>query len=253
MDQSSDNDQPPQTSCAGCQGVFEASTMSDVGNHLFCKACFDNLLEPKEEPKPATTSAAPTTGHLTVEPAPAEPGCLLCSAPMPNGPAARIGTLGLCQSCHEGLTLDPPEETSEPTEPTSPEEDAPPAGPHYTPGSTTTHCTGCGRPMPGPGSFTEQGGGAYCPECVYSGKATTEATSVAEAPLASPAPSPVASAERPNGCESCMRAFTQTNLEPTEGFWLCVACSSSNPKLALAIARARHSKKLESIAHELVE
>jgi len=247
MDKSPEIAPAAQSPCAGCHEEFSTSAMKDVGNHLFCGACFQNLMTPQAAPQPSPS----LSGVLEVEKAPAKDGCLLCGLAMPDGPAVRIGALGLCGSCHQGLTLQPVEAQAStssftPPEPAEPEE----SQPSYTPGSAHTTCTGCRRSMPGPGSYKEIAGGLYCPECFYSGKAPSAET---EDSAQSSEPDSLATHESRDGsCESCTRVPASSSLTPVEGFLICEACLSTEPKLALAIARARHTKRLEDIAQDLI-
>lgn len=222
--------------------------MKDVGSHLFCPPCFDNLLAPK----PSHVATNPE-GHLQVEAAPDVEQCLLCEAPMPAGPSTTIGNLGLCETCHSGLTLAPPTEPeAAPSVETQPAQETP-EGPNYTPGSATCHCAGCGRPLPGPGSFKEVDGKPFCPECVYGGRAhaTPELSVSVQQVMPASAVSPQPKDQPGECCDACLRPLVRGHFDCLAGFWICRACSTSHEALAVGIARVRHAKHLEEVALKL--
>ena len=256
-------DKSPDTSlslCAGCPESFERQAMNDVGGRLFCAPCFQALLNPEaklDAPAQVPEPPALVFESLISEPQSTDARCLLCSALMPDGPAKKIGGVGLCEACYQGLTLEPIEPATRKRESREEESvaleqvnESPRAEPRYTPGSGRTPCTGCGRIMPGPGSYQEISGGRYCPECVYGGKVPQEAASspdiVAEEKQAKP-PSGISK------CDSCERALSKTTYEVIDGFAICTACMTTEPELALAIAKARHTRRLQDQAKTILE
>jgi hypothetical protein len=48
-------------------------------------------------------------------------------------------------------------------------------------------------------------------------------------------------------CDSCGKSVSLGRLEVRGGFSLCRACLSTDPDLALEIARGRHRKRLEEL------
>ena len=239
--------------CAGCPESFEPEDLKDVGNHLFCATCFDNLLKPAPSPDLAPLELIFETQSEDNEPELVNSKlCFVCREPMPDGPDTTLGGLGICLSCREGLTLHIPEDEPAAAEASVPMDEKPP-GPMYTPGSTSIQFVACPKMMPGPGSYHEVDGAAYCAECFYAGKA--EVASPVNADAAKPA-MPVKQALGPTegageSCDACMRPLVQGEFDRISGFRICRACISSNQTLALAIARVRHERFLEKIAKDL--
>jgi hypothetical protein len=232
--------------------------MKDVGSHMFCPRCFANLMspkpqaEPEPEPEPFSFSfESEQVGALKRE----SERCFVCQGELPENGHTKLGSIGVCQSCREGLTLPPPEPPVE-KKPVEQAQEVDP-GPMYTPGSASYECSGCQRGMPGPGSFHEVDGAYYCPDCFYAGKAQAKAAkpvvSQGESSLAAAEPTEPLTQTPGAGekCDACMRPLVRHYFEILSGFSICRACTSSNENLALTIARVRHKRHLEAIAQGL--
>jgi len=116
-----------------------------------------------------------------------------------------------------------------------------------TPGTGTEWCTGCRRPMPGPGSYQLFAGRPYCPACVATRTRKTAPIRVPSDALDDD------DAASPDACEACRRAIDPAAVSLTQGFRLCGACLHSDPELALAIARSRHQRRLARAGRRLLD
>ena len=239
--------------CAGCEDSFQSSELKDVGGHSFCAACFDNLLKPAPVQKLAPVELTfERLSEVDAAPSLASELCFVCQKPMPTGPDTTLGGLGICQACREGLTLRIPEDEPADVQTSEPVEELPP-GPMYTPGSTSVQCAACPKMMPGPGSYHEVNGAAYCPECFYAGK-ILPAEDVSADPIAAPVQAKVVqgpTAGAGEHCDACMRPLVANEFERISGFRICQACTSSNKALALGIAKVRHERFLRQMAEKL--
>ena len=171
---------------------------------------------------------------------------------MPTGPDTTLGGLGICQACREGLTLRIPEDEPADVQTSEPVEELPP-GPMYTPGSTSVQCAACPKMMPGPGSYHEVNGAAYCPECFYAGK-ILPAEDVSADPIAAPVQAKVVKGRRQERASTVMLAcdpLVANEFERISVFRICQACTSSNKALALGIAKVRHERFLREMAETL--
>jgi hypothetical protein len=200
------------------------------------------------ERAPARTSAA-------------DAPCFVCGEPLEGGAVLELRGFAICARCAPGLLgEDPPA-----GEGTSLEDDDAAAhaaipsdgdvrgsGPHRvavppavleTPGVGTEWCARCDRAMPGPGSYVLVDGRPHCPGC-----AAARAQRSARAADESFGPD--------GGCDACGRALGSPRSGPvpeTAGFRLCTACLSSDPELAVALARARHQRRLARATRRLLE
>ena len=236
--------------------------MKDVGSHLFCTQCFANLLspKPKAEPEPEPEAVAEPISFsfesaLQGEVKSQAERCFVCQQELPERGHTKLGKIGVCQSCREGLTLPPPVEPPAKKIPVVETEEVDP-GPMYTPGSASDDCPACQRGTPRPASFHEVDGAYYCPDCFYSGKAqpqvSKEPANAEEPRVLEPAPESLG--QTPGAgekCDACMRPLVRHYFELLSGFSICRACTSSNQDLALTIARVRHKRHLEEIAQGL--
>ena len=92
-----------KVACAGCREAFESADLKDVGTHLFCATCFDNLLKPAPvpEPTPIQLTFERTPDEETTDVADSEL-CFVCQVHMPDGPHTSLGGLGVCLLYHFG-------------------------------------------------------------------------------------------------------------------------------------------------------
>jgi hypothetical protein len=148
--------------------------------------------------------------------------CFLCGGPLEAGTGGELVGFAICAACVAALVA----------EADAPIDDELAAardrkGARVTPGAGTDWCAGCGRPMPGPGSFRVIDGAPHCPACAPPGVPGTTCAACGE-----PGIGPLRSAH---------------------GFQLCAACLDSHPTLALAIARARHRRALAHLGRRLLD
>jgi hypothetical protein len=144
-----------------------------------------------------------------------EPPCFLCGGPLGGGDHVALRGFAICADCTHELGQDDSDELAAARDRRA----------VRTPGTGTVWCAGCGRPMPGPGSFRWVGGEPRCPGC---------------------APLPAAPV-----CAACGGQAVGP-LRAVHGFLVCAACLDSHPTLALAIARARHRRALVGIGNHLL-
>jgi len=153
--------------------------------------------------------------------------CFLCGGALDHGADLHLRGFAICTACAGELSMgDPGDEVGAPA-------------PMRTPGAGTVLCAGCGRSMPGPGSYRLVGGAPHCPACAPPG------ADIARLRL----PPTV---DREAVCAACQRATPRAELRTARGFRLCAACLDSDPALALALARARHRRALQDLGRRLL-
>lgn len=110
----------------------------------------------------------------------------------------------------------------------------------FTPGSGTVNCDGCERPMPGPGSYRVIDARRYCAACLpfYAARAAPSASSVAVA------------REQMRRCACCDEPLPSAP-QVHGGFAFCDACVTSDQRLALAVASARHRRRMRRLQDDL--
>jgi hypothetical protein len=195
---------------------------------------------------------------------PADAPCFLCGEPLEGRAFVELRGFAICASCSRGLVGagspaaeasgagalviddDRPVAGDDAADDDPSRRAAPPAhrGQRIeTPGTATEWCSGCGRAMPGPGSYRLVDGRPHCAACV------------AARPSQPPRPQP--SVEAPaaaleDTCDACRRPAAPGALSEARGFRLCVACLDTDPALALALAQARHRQQLERAARRIL-
>jgi hypothetical protein len=231
--------------CFGCGGRFDGAALKDVGDAFFCPSCFARLLAPVVDRAPPEEPAlTPSQRRRVPEPEPLEASfglCFLCMSPVGSDAFVRLRDFVICRPCSEELMREPvppdppPHVTAAVVE--IPAHTRRPVRPSHTPGTGTEECAGCGRLMPGPGSYRLIDGQPFCPAC---------------APLAKPygaTPTPALTpAVVPAGvrlCDCCVRPLVGDQFRITGGYWICLACLDSDARLAHAVARARYRRRLE--------
>lgn len=219
--------------CFGCAESFSPADLRPVGDGWFCRACFEGLLAEGggsaavKEPVPAAVLA----------PAAPKKKCTLCELTFHGEPFLEIGDLVICPACEGAIVPDMPAESSTPVEQPPARGAAQANGDsveiEHTPGTGTVHCTGCGRPMPGLGSYHLVDGKPQCPACFARAAHVQHVTREANP------------AKR---CDCCQRPLHAGHQRMERGFFLCLSCCDSDLELALGIARARHRAWLMSVA-----
>jgi hypothetical protein len=211
--------------CFGCAGTFERAFLEEVGDQLFCHLCLGRLLRKVDDR--GSVASVPVS-------LPAEPPCFVCGGPLQGEEFVRLHGFAICTGCSRAFAGEEPiDEGPTPVGPgltpvtgDAADDDEPRAPP----GSGTEWCAACGRPMPGPGSYHIIEGRPHCAACA----ATRPASS------------------RGEPCDACRRVTRVEVLTTTRGFRLCAACLENDPELALAVAQARHRRRLERQGRRLL-
>jgi hypothetical protein len=257
----------PRAICFGCGGQFDRGGLKDVGDALFCPSCFARLRAPIREAdgdqQDAAIERVLSRGRrepATPTPGPVEPVglCFLCGRPAGADAFVRLREFVICRACSEELTEDmttpgPSPIAATPPVPPADIEIAPGAArPAHTPGTGTEVCAGCGRWMPGPGSYRLVDGRPFCPACApLAAPGPAAPGGRPRRPTPTPAPTPeVVPVDTPL-CDCCVRPLVASQFRATGGFWLCLACLDSDERLALAIARARYRRRLARMQQDL--
>lgn len=233
--------------CFGCEGAFAPGELEEVGDALFCRACLAKLLRRADAAgAPGSGNAATWNGAPGAGPAPApavaDAPCFVCGEALEGQAFVELRGFAICARCARGLLGDDaPAMEGEGVERTAalpvPDRSSDPERAPAAPGAGTEWCANCGRAMPGPGSYRLVEGRPHCPAC----QAARRPESGASGAIAAP-PEEL--------CDSCRRPAPE--LRVTRGFRLCVACLESAPELALALAQARHRRRLERQGRRLV-
>jgi hypothetical protein len=215
----------------------------------------------------STGSTGP--GGPLARPSAADAPCFVCGGPLDGETLFELRGFAICGHCARGLIGDEPpaDDPAAAAEDAAFDEDdddaddaddllgdAPrPIAPEgssrvvVTPGTGTEWCTGCRRPMPGPGSYQLVAGRPYCPGCVAARTRKTAPMRVPGDALDDDA------AASPDACDACCRAIDPAAVPLTQGFRLCAACLHSDRELALAIARSRHQRRLARAGRRLLD
>ncbi|HKE15792.1 MAG TPA: hypothetical protein VKB80_13040 [Kofleriaceae bacterium] len=245
--------------CFGCGGRFDRALVEEVGDALFCRLCVGRLLRRVEE-RDGADRAAPRAqaGAAGAVSAPAaDAPCFLCGEPLEGEAFVRLRGFAICAGCSRAFAGDPAGEGGESADGESAataggETPAPAA---FTPDRERDHhgngesshagapaapiewCAGCGRALPGPGSYRLLEGRPHCPDCVAARPVVRR---------------PGAAAGGVEACDACRREVSAGALRTTSGFHLCLPCIDSDRELALAVARARHRRRLERQGRRLL-
>jgi len=276
---------PTLIECFGCGNRFERDQLEEVGDTVFCRACHARMLRRIDERRargPDTGAigtdarallrgpAAPLAGANPAERAAvpkstaADAPCFVCGGPLAGATLFELRGFAICASCARGLIGDEPpvadaalgapdrddasddgddDESSAAPRPIAPEGSSRVV---ETPGAGTEWCSGCGRAMPGRGSYQLIAGRPYCAACVAS-RATRSGPVRASAAADDDEPVPG------DVCDACDRSIDPAAVPETKGFRLCAACLHSDPELALAIARSRHQRLLARAGRRLLD
>jgi hypothetical protein len=245
--------------CRKCGNEISGDEYRMVAEWPFCLQCFERLLSKPAEPPPpvvevevrASTSVEPAQAEPPAEPAASSteagpPRCLLCERELAEGQYERLASWVFCPSCY-GTLVSMPDDEEEPAAPRP--KKSPLVPPKY---AAFKSCKGCGRRIP-ERAAKEIDGEPYCPDC-YSAKARSvtvvpeiRATiNVAGGQGKGRSPQKASTGKE---CESCGRDAAA--LRTVDGFAICEACLSTDPDLALHLARKRHHLYLERLKTEL--
>ncbi|HEX3475003.1 MAG TPA: hypothetical protein VHT91_08175 [Kofleriaceae bacterium] len=264
---------------AACFGCGARDQLQEVGDTVFCPACLGRMLRRVDErtaespggrgrggPIAGPADRVPAGRALLARTPAADALCFLCGDPLNGQGFVELRGFSICAGCSRSLVSedpadgdgdagDPPingrsfaagaggeaavlEDRSELDAAGSAQRPAA-AAPIWTPGSSTEWCTRCGRAMPGPGSYVLIDGRPHCAACA----AARMRDGLRRG-------DPPASAEV---CDACDRALGAGPVAETEGFRLCAACLHSDRELALALARARHQRRLARASRRVLD
>ncbi len=245
--------------CFGCGGRFERAQLEEVGDTVFCAACLARMLRRIDERGAIAGPTALTALHVAPasrmpELPPADPPCFICDAPLEGTAFVELRGFSICAACSRGLLSE--EVPAAAASALVANDDRPIAGlagpddparhgavrPRVieTPGAGTEWCSGCGRAMPGPGSYQVVDGRPHCAACVAQRRPTPRDAST-DAPGI------------PEICDACRRPAAPSTLRDTRGFALCLACLDSDAALALALAQAHHRRRLARAGRRILD
>ena len=242
--------------CFGCGHSFDRALLDEVGDALFCRLCVGRLLRRVEErDTDGTGPRAPASDAVAVSAPAADAPCFLCGEALDGEAFVRLRGFAICAACSRAFAADPVEEESGPAAPPPATDDRggdrgddrdhdrdsrasrnDPSGRNGAAPAPIERCAGCGRVLPGPGSYRLLEGRPHCPECV----------------AARPAPRRGGADTDAEACDACRRAVDVGALRDVRGFRLCLACIESDRELALSVAQARHRRRLEDEGRRLL-
>ncbi|TMQ12719.1 MAG: hypothetical protein E6J90_30245 [Deltaproteobacteria bacterium] len=273
--------------CFGCSETFAPELLETVGDAVFCRSCLGRMLRRVDERAAAPGKTGSRAGSVRADrvngtraggegplaerarsprTAAADAPCFLCGEPLEDRAVIELHGFTICGRCARSLVGDDPggdaagdtagdtagvndrtcdDDAATAERPTGPARlrggDAHDEDAIETPGSGTEWCSSCGRAMPGPGSYVLLDGRPHCAAC---------AASHARRPRPA-SPEAGRDADDPR-CDACDRALGGPAPE-IQGFRLCAACRSSDPELALALARARHQRRLARASRRILD
>jgi hypothetical protein len=250
--------------CKDCGKEITGDEYRKVADWMFCLECFGQLME-KSEKKPETEAADPAESVAadTIPLDPAKLVCQSCSKEIDSGQEKKLGIWKFCSQCHGNLIFRPPK----PVPPKEPEEeetadaakdaigpDGMPVGRVKVEMIKKVNCHGCDRSILEKAG-REVDGNLFCPECFYA--LPDQIVVDVKTKLGHPdsAPDKTAAKDFPatagrqteKKCESCEREIIEGNFDTVEGFVICRACLSTDPDMAVEVARGRHQKYLQQL------
>jgi len=231
--------------CFGCGGSFDRALLEELGDAVFCRLCVGRLLRRVEERGGTDRAGAPApASDATAVSAPAaDAPCFLCGVALADEGFVRLRGFAICAACSRAFAVDSIED-SDARAPAAANGDGDHdggagAGAAARNGATAAapeRCAGCGRTLPGPGSYRLLEGRPHCPECVAARPASRRRSGAADA----------------EPCDACLREVDAGALRAVRGFRLCLACIESDRELALSVAQARHRRRLERQGRRLL-
>ncbi|MCE5335219.1 MAG: hypothetical protein LLG06_11610 [Desulfobacteraceae bacterium] len=250
--------------CRGCnKDLVEGDEYKMVAEWPFCPSCFEDLMQGRVKRVEAQPQEPPQAAAPVEPAAEATVPCSVCKRPLGPDEGMKLGIWTFCPECfgelksfsqaYTGGSEDEAEEESKEAE----EAEGGIAG--FTVGlAKYVTCSECGRRIPQGGSRSLEGGGPLCPDCYYKMSVLAEKGAKVEPSTASAGigtledPAGRAAARVEQGrCSCCDRPLRPGFFEDVEGFTLCRPCLSTDPALAVKIARERHRKLLDSLREGL--
>ena len=215
--------------CFGCGARCEPEVLASAGDAVLCGGCLarllcriDGRLARGANGGGGSIRVVEVHARARAAPAAVDAPCFVCGEPLDGEPAIELHGFAICAGCARGLFCDD-QADDEPGRCDRRVID--------TPGSGTEWCSRCGRAMPGPGSYRLVDGRPHCAACVAC------RLDVLGGDL----------------CDACDRALAAGTAPGSHGFRLCAACRTSDPELALVLARARHRRQLARATRRILD
>lgn len=258
--------------CRGCGQDLDGDNYKMVADWPFCTACFEGLLHKPAQERMEEVGREP----VQPEPKPDPSLCSMCRKELLPGEGRQLAVWILCPQCYADLVSptvpeEPKDEDAATVTSTAPEEDESSASGGNVPEDgdeaasriqvTVTkfiQCAKCGRKIPQGGSRLRDGS-PLCPDCYYSRDETAEEghSGMDDEPSVPPGgkgihPEPVEDVQDVvKRCAACGAAMEAGLLERVDGFLICRACFTTDPGLAVQIAREKHRRSLQQLSISL--
>jgi formylmethanofuran dehydrogenase subunit E len=259
--------------CRSCGAdIVDGEDYRMVAEWPFCPSCFEGLMKRDGHEEP------PAAEHLEASPAVEDSApesvvrCNICNRELKSEEGKKLGIWVFCPSCYGDMVSMPKLEMVEAEE--APRDETKVEGNDTKTESTEegvrvvagaelgfaafVKCRGCGRRIPKGGGRIVNGN-PFCPDCYYAMPPSEETRD-----LPVHAPPQAATGIREMGretdetadeakdrCGCCNHPLRSGLYHEVEGFTLCRACLSTDPDLAVQVARERHRKLLERLRDEL--
>ncbi len=236
--------------CRSCDKNIDGEDFRKVADWVFCLECFDKLMAKSKEK--AITAAKEEPEPLPPEkkqPELEKTGCSVCGIDIEKGFEKKLGIWLFCDKCYGDLvhntikpaSVKPEDDTTETTSERIFEKR----------NTNKVNCYGCDRLIFEAGANIHKGN-HFCPDCFYSLPEAERNSREAELEVEitydgtnAQSPDQTASGEAKKLiCESCERIIQDNNYKIIDGFNLCLACITTDEKLALKVARVQHKKRL---------
>ena len=242
--------------CRGCgKEMTDGEEHRMVAEWTFCVPCFESLMKGPGKPEESHPPGLTDPAREREESAPSHVPCSVCKRPVRPEEAKKLGIWSFCPECYGELesfarAAEPPE--GEDAGAAAEEGGEPEGGIAGVAVELTGFitCKGCGRRIPRGGSKIVDGE-PYCPDCSYALSEKEKEKGAASPVFTPPADvgrlASVAAEDGENRCGCCDRPLRKGSYDEVEGFALCRACLSTDPDLAVRIARERHRRLLMGI------
>ncbi len=226
--------------CRKCGKEIVGDDFKKVADWIFCNECFESLMTESDSDKEEVLDNTEDKDEPD-----RDISCQICGCKLSDTDTKRLLGLVLCRGCYDALLERPSTsfagEDSDETDNGSDEEDA---GDKFkvdqveVPLNRFIRCFGCGRNIPVGGSKVIDGH-RYCPDCFKRLSVDSDVKDVGNVGDRS--------TDRMITCQSCGRRVDAGHIKNVDGFDICLACLSSDPEIAVSIARQRHRDLLRQI------
>ena len=232
--------------CRKCGKDLSGKEYKMVADWPFCMECFQRLMEGPAKKTEKDISQPALRKDKSI--------CPICKTEIEEGKGKKLLGMTLCHACYADLIARP---QVKPGIEVKPKDEEPKTPQVRIDVHKTIQCAGCGRSIPSIGS-KEFEGKRYCPDCYYdlpevktAGPTPFQRKKSDDLTNAEEVVSGSSDDETVQKCDSCGREVSPDNLKKAEGFLICRACMSTDPALAVEIARARRRKQMEQLKIEL--